>query len=112
MTRGAALGKCVRPTRVVGDIPADGASRLRRRVRCEVETIRCGFSAQVEIDDSGPNPGGAIVDVDVHRIQGGRDHHDPTPDRAGTSGQSRPCTPRHDRRLVLAGDLYHLGDLA
>ena len=111
MTCSAALGKGVSPPGVVGHIPTDSARRLRRRVRCEVEAIRSGCGAQVEIDDSGAPPGSAIVAIDLQRFQCGCNHHDPTPNWTGTSGQTRPRAPRHYRDLVTGGNLYHFGDL-
>src|SRR5690606_24383997 len=74
---GVPLGEAVGTARVVGDVAADGARLLGRRVRGEIEAVGSGGVTQVEVDDPGADPGGAVARVDVDLLHGGGHDHDP-----------------------------------
>src|SRR5690606_2815746 len=108
---GVPLGEAVGTARVVGDVAADGARLLGRRVRCEVEAVGGGGVTQVEVDDPGADPGGAVVRVDVDLLHGGGHDHDPTLGGTGTGGETGAGAAGDDRRLRPLGDADHLGHL-
>ncbi len=78
-----------------------------------MEPVGGGGHGQVEVDHSGPHPGGAVEGVDlvdgVHQLGG--DHHAPL-GRHGAGSQPRPRPAGDDGRPVTGGDgddALHLG---
>ena len=94
---GHARGEAVRAARVVGDVAADRARLLARRVGGEVEPERRELPVEVEVDHAGLDPGHPRLGVDrqdaVH-LRG--DDHDRVAERHRAAGQ--PGARRRGRR--------------
>ena len=113
MVAGDAVQEAVRSTGVGGHVAPDRAHLLTRRIRREVKSERTKVLRQIEVDDTGLDPGHAVVDVDledpVHLRQ--RDD-DRRPERDGSSRESGAGSPGHDPSTVALGDPHDRLDLS
>ena len=97
-----AVGEAVRTARVRGDVAADRARLLARRIGREVETEVGDGAAEVEVQDTRLDPRDASVGVDrqdpVHLR---RDDHDRVVERHRPAGESRARPAGDERATVL-----------
>lgn len=109
---GHAVGQSVRATGVFRDVATDGAGLLAGRVGREVEAVRCGGQAKIEVDDAGLDDRALIPRVDgedaVHARK--NDHH---PAGAGecSAGKTSTSPATHDGNVVFRGESGDLRDL-
>ena len=108
-----AVGEAVRATRVVGDVAADRARLLARRVGREVQAVRCEGACEIEVDHTRLDPRDALVGVDgqdpVHLR---RDDHDRTAEGHRTAGEPGAGTAGDERSAVCPRQPHarlHLG---
>ena len=102
---GDAVLERVRPAGVGGDVAADGAGALARRVRGEVPAVRLEVVRQPEVDDARLDDGVAVAVIDfedaLHARQ--RDHH-AAADRQTAAGQAGAGPARQERHVQLVAD--------
>ena len=102
----------VRPAGVGGDVAADGAGPLARRVGGVVVARRLQVIGQPDVDDARLDHGVAVAEVDfedpLHPRQG---DHDAAADRQAAAGQARARPARQERDAVLVADLDDRDDL-
>ena len=100
---GDAVGQAVRAARVVGDVPADRAALLARRVGREVQAVGGDRPAEVEVQHAGLDPCDAIVGVDLEdavHLRG--DDHDRVAERHRAAGEAGARPARDERTPVAA----------
>ena len=106
---GDAVLERVRPAGVGGDVAADGAGPLARRVGGEVVAVRLQVIGQPEVDDARLDDGVAIAIVDfedaLHPRQG---DHDAAADRQTAAGQAGAGAARQERHVQLVAELDDL----
>ena len=106
---GDAVFERVRPAGVGGDVAADGAGPLARRIRGEMVAVRLQVIGQPEIDDARFDDGVAIAIVDfedpLHPRQG---DHDAAADRQTAAGQAGAGAARQERHVQFVADLDDL----
>ena len=96
-----AVGEAVRPARVVGDVAADRARLLARRIGREVQPERRERAREIEVDDTGLDPRHPFVGVDRHDPVHLRRHdHDGTAERNRAAGEAGARTTRGERPAV------------
>ena len=99
MSIGDTVGKAVRTSGVVGNVAAQRADLLARRIGREVEALGAELFAQIEIDDSGFDPRDAVLKVDLdHVVHLPGADHDRRTEWDGASGESRSGAARDDLR--------------
>src|SRR5690606_31772344 len=109
---GDPVGEAVGPARVVGDVAADRAGLLARRVRGEVQPVRGERPGEVEVHDAGLHPGDPLRGVDLEdAVHLGGDDHDRVADRHGAAGQAGARAPGDEGTTVPPGDADRGGDL-
>ena len=109
---GDARRQAVRATGVGGDVAADRARLLRRRVRRVVQTEVRDLATQVEVEHAGLHPGHALVGVDLEHAVELRGHDDDgIVDRGRAAGEPGATPPGHERPVVLRRDPHRARDL-
>ena len=102
----------VRAARVGGDVAADRAGALARRVRRVVKAGSRERAGQPDVDHAGLDDGVAIANADLedplHPRQA--DHH-AAADRERAAGQARACPSGNKRNLVPVAELDDLDDV-
>jgi hypothetical protein len=102
----------VRAAGVGGDVAADRAGPLARRIGSEVEAVRLQMIRQPEVDDARLNDGVAVTDVHfqdpLHPREG---DHDAAADRQTASCQTGSRSSRQERDIDLVAHLDDLGHL-
>ena len=109
---GDAVGEAVGASGIVGDIAAERADLLARRVGGEVESLGPQLLREVEIDDAGLHPGDAVVRVDrQHLVHPAGRYDDGPPQRDCAAGESGAGATGNHGRTVLLGDSHDRLDL-
>src|SRR5207247_9918224 len=102
----------MRPAGVLGDISADTAGHLTRRIRRIVQPVRSSSLRDVEIDDAWLNHCKAVVEVDstdaIHTLKFAENSAFGS---RCSAAQPRPSTARQTRACVLIPDAAHLRSL-
>jgi len=95
----------MRAAGVRGDVAADRARLLRRRVRRVVQPEVVHGSAEVEIEHSGLDPGVALVGIDLEDlVQVGGDDDEWVADGRGSPGEAGAAPPGYEGTIVLRRD--------
>ncbi len=109
---GHAGGEAVGTAGVGGDVPADRARGLRRRIRRVVQTGWRDGAAEVEVQHARLDPRDPVVGVDGHDpVQVGGDDDDGPPDRGGAAGEAGPAAAGDEGPVVAGCDRDRRGDL-
>ena len=109
---GDAVGEAVGASGIVGDIAAERADLLARRVGGEVESLGPQLLREVEIDDAGLHPGDAVVGVDrQHLVHPAGRYDDGPPQWDRAAGESGASATGDHGRTVLLGDSHDRLDL-
>ena len=102
VVRGEPVFQAVRSAGVLGDVAADGADLLRRRIGCVEVAERPHRLAHVEIGDPRLHRDLVVVEVDVEdRSHPAEADDDAVGDRKRSTGQSGPRAARDERHLRL-----------
>ena len=98
-----AVGEAVRPAGVLGDVAADGAGALARRVGRVVEAVLGDRLAQVEVDHARLDQRRPVLDVDLEDALHARHRDEHAADRRdGAAAEPGTGAARHHRQVVLA----------
>ena len=112
VVRGEAVFQAVRPAGVLGDVAADRAHLLRRRIGCVEVAERPHRLADIEIGDPRLHRDLVVVEVDVEdRSHPAEADDHAVRNREGSTGQPRSRAARDERHLSLGAcpdDLGHL----
>ncbi|CAM2144652.1 hypothetical protein PT2222_160115 [Paraburkholderia tropica] len=109
---GEAVLEAVHAARVFGNIAADRAGDLRRRIGRVIETVRRGRLGNGQIAHARLYGGRACVRIDFENALEARERkHDAVADRHGAAGQARARAARHDRHVEASADLHDALDL-
>ena len=93
-----AVAEAVGAARVEGDVAADRADRLARRIGRVVQAERDGGGRDVEVDDAGLDDGDAIDRIDLQDARQPVQRDDDAVDvRHGPAGQAGAAAARHER---------------
>ena len=106
-------GKAVRAAGVRGDVAADRAGLLRRRVGRVVQPEVGDGPGEIEVQHAGLHPRHPFLGVDLEDpIQLGGDDHERVVDRRRPAGEAGTAPPRDERPVVPCRDAHCVGDLA
>ena len=104
--------EAVRTAGVRGDVAADRARLLGRRIGGVVQPQVAHGAGEIEVQDAGLDPGDTRDRVDVeHAVHLRRDDHDRIAQRRRAAGQAGAAPARHERPSVLSRDAHRGRDL-
>ena len=104
--------EAVRAARVEGEVAADRADGLARRVGRVGQPVARGGPADVEVDDAGLDDGGARVRVDAQdAVEPVERDDDPARHRQRPARQRRAAPARDERDALAVAEADHLDDL-
>ena len=107
-----AVGEAVGAAGVLGNVAADRAGPLTRRVRGEIEAVFGGFVSQVQVDDAGFDYRDPVDRVDLQYLRHAREgQHDTAALRDGAAAEARAGAARNDGHFATVADLHHGRDL-
>ena len=100
------------PAGVLGDVAADAARDLRRRIGGVVQAMRRGGLGNGQIANARLHPRGSVERIDGEdAIQPGQHQQNPIGDRQRATGQTGARPARHHRNAVLMTEPQHRLDL-
>ena len=106
MVRRHSVGERVRAARVLGDVTADRASFLARRVGSVVIALPLDRCRDIEIDHAGLHDGVLVFEIDLKNLVHPREgDHQPAFGRNGAAAQAGTGATAHDREFIFGGDL-------
>ena len=108
-----AVGKRVRPAGIFGNVSADRARSLARRIGREIQAQMLDGAREVEIHDAGLNDGAQICRVDFENaIHARKSDDDAAVARDRSSGKSRARAAPHQRSLITICETHDFSDFA
>ena len=112
MVRRDAVGEAVGPARVLGDVAADGAGLLARRVGDVHQAVLGDALADVQVDDAGLDDGAAVHRIDFEdTVHAGGDEEDAPLDGDRAAAEARPGAARDEGDAVVVGQPDDAGHL-
>ena len=105
--------QAVRAAGVGGDVAADGARLLRRRVGRVVQPEVGDRAAEVEVEHPRLHPRAPLLGVDLeHAVEPGGDDHDGVVDGGRAAREAGAAPPGDERPVVARRHPHRVGDLA
>src|SRR5512139_606583 len=103
-----AIGERVRPTGIVRDVAADGASRLAARIGGVEEAVSSDGFGDVQINHAGLDDGEAVFQVNFqYAIEAGERQDDTACGRNRAAGQASAGAARYNRHIGALGGFYY-----
>ncbi len=104
--------QAMRAAGIGGDVAADGAGDLARRVRRIEEAFGCGGLGDADIGEAGLDAGNAVGRVDRQNLVHAREaEHDRVLERQRAAAKRGAGPARHDLDVVLVAEAQDLADL-
>ena len=112
VVRRHAVFQAMGATGIGGDVAADGAGDLARRVRRIEEAVTCGRLGDADIGNAGLDAGDAVGRVDRQNLGHAREaDHERVLERQGPAAERGAGPARHDLDVVLVAEAQDLADL-
>ena len=109
---GEAVFQAVHAARVLGDVAADRARDLARRIGRVIEALVLDRVGDAEIGDARLGDHAAVLEVDLEdAVELAEAQHDAVGQRQGAARERGAGTPRHDLDLLRVAQLQDRGDL-
>ena len=107
-----AVSESVRAAGIFGDVAANGAGLLARRIGSKIETIRFGGECEIEINDAWLNDRALIFRIECKDAVHARENdHDSTSPGQRAAGKAGARAAANNRDVVLCGEFCDLRDL-
>src|SRR5262245_41576018 len=105
---GETVLQAVRAARVFGDVAADRADLLTRRIRCVVVAVRRNLLRDLEVRDAGFHGDAPIGNVNVEdAIEPGETDDDAARNRQCATGESRSVAARDEGHAFSRAQTHH-----